>query len=87
MKDRRIKKKIGVVVSDVMDKSVTVMVERTVMHPTFKKYMRRKKKFMAHDEGNICRKGDTVLIQECRPLSKCKKWRVEKVLEKGAGVE
>lgn len=87
MESQRIKRKIGVVVSDVMDKSVTVMVGRTVKHPKFKKHIRRRKKFMAHDEGNICRRGDTVLIRECRPLSRRKRWRVERVLEKGSGVE
>jgi small subunit ribosomal protein S17 len=81
------KRKIGVVMSDAMDKSVTVMVERTVMDPTFKKYVRRKKKFMAHDEENQCRVGDTVAIRECRPLSKRKRWLVEGIIQKASTVE
>lgn len=81
------KRKVGVVVSDSMDKSITVMVERMVMDPEFKKYVRRRNKFMAHDEKNECRKGDTVMIRECRPLSKRKRWRVESIVEKSSGIE
>ena len=81
------KQKMGVVVSNAMDKSVTVMVERTVLDPTFKKYVRRRKKFMAHDEKNECHKGDTVVIRECRPLSKRKRWRVESVVQRSSGIE
>ncbi|HPW45371.1 MAG TPA: 30S ribosomal protein S17 [bacterium] len=80
---RKGKTKVGVVVSDAMDKSVTVMVERVFMEPLFKKYIRRKKKFMAHDEKNECSKGDVVMIRECSPLSKMKRWCVETILEKG----
>ena len=76
------KSKIGVVSSDAMDKSATIVVSRTVLDNRFKKYVRRKKKFMAHDEANECKKGDTVLIRESRPLSKRKRWVVEKILEK-----
>lgn len=81
------KTKIGVVVSDAMNKSVTVAVERTVLDPTFKKYVRRKNKFMAHDESDECRVGDTVLIRECRPLSKRKRWKVDQVIQKATVVE
>ena len=81
---QKAKRKIGVVVSSAMDKSVTVQVERTVLEPTFKKYVRRKKKFMAHDESNTCNKGDKVVIRECRPLSKRKRWRVESVVQKAS---
>lgn len=81
------KTKTGVVVSDAMDKSVVVAVWRTVLDPTYQKYVRRKKKFMAHDETNACRRGDTVLIRECRPLSKRKCWRVNRVIEKAEAVE
>jgi len=81
------KRKTGVVVSSAMDKSVTVMVERTVLDPTFKKYVRRRKKFMAHDEKNECHAGDTVVIRECRPLSKRKRWRVENIIVKASGIE
>jgi small subunit ribosomal protein S17 len=84
---RIFKRKVGVVVSNAMDKSVTVEVERTVLEPQFKKYVRRRNRFMAHDERNECQKGDTVAIRECRPLSKRKRWRVENILTKASGVE
>ena len=73
---------VGVVISDRMDKTVVVMVEQLVLHPLYKKYIRRKKKFMAHDEENQCRAGDRVEIIETRPLSKYKRWRVRKILER-----
>jgi len=66
----------GVVVSAAMDKTVVVRVERRVMHPVYKKFIRRSKKYSAHDENNICKVGDNVRIQECRPLSKNKSWTV-----------
>ncbi len=66
----------GVVVSDAADKTVVVRVERRIMHPLYKKFIRRSKKFMAHDENNACKAGDRVSIQECRPLSKRKTWQV-----------
>ncbi|MBI4766816.1 MAG: 30S ribosomal protein S17 [Deltaproteobacteria bacterium] len=72
----------GIVVSDKMEKSVVVSVERLVKHPVYQKYIRRKAKFMAHDEGNECRIGDRVLLTETRPLSKQKRFKVSKVLEK-----
>ena len=81
------KTKTGVVISDAMDKSVVVSVERTVLDPTYKKYIRRKSRFMAHDEANECKVGDTVRIRECRPLSRRKRWRVEEVVTKASGVE
>ncbi len=74
----------GLVVSDKMDKTVVVLVERLVKHPVYKKYVRRRAKFMAHDETNDCRVGDTVLIRQSRPLSRHKRWRVSKVLERVA---
>jgi small subunit ribosomal protein S17 len=74
----------GVVVSDKMDKTVVVQVERLVKHTVYKKYVRRRAKFMAHDESNDCRVGDTVLIRQSRPLSRHKRWRVSKVLERVA---
>lgn len=73
---------LGTVVSDKMDKTVTVLVERLVKHPLYKKYVRRRAKFAAHDETNACNIGDRVLISESRPLSKNKKWRISKILEK-----
>ncbi len=72
----------GRVVSDKMDKTVTVLVERRVKHPLYGKVIRLSKKYHAHDEGNECREGDTVVIEECRPLSKTKAWKVTKLVEK-----
>ena len=66
----------GVVVSDKMDKTVVVQVERRVMHPVYKKFIRRSKKYSAHDETNAHKVGDTVRIEECRPISKSKRWTV-----------
>ncbi len=66
----------GVVVSDKMDKTVTVLVERRVMHPIYKKYVKKSKKYAAHDEENKCKIGDVVSIRECRPLSRRKSWEV-----------
>jgi small subunit ribosomal protein S17 len=76
------KQLIGTVVSDKMDKTVTVKVERLVKHRLYQKYVRRQSTFAAHDEQNTCRSGDQVLIIESRPLSKTKKWRVSKILQK-----
>ena len=64
------------VVSDVADKTIVVKVERRVMHPLYKKYIKRTKKYMAHDESNRFKIGDTVMIRECRPLSARKRWEV-----------
>lgn len=72
--------KRGVVISNRMDKSVVVRVDRIVKHPLYKKYLRKKSKFMAHDEENKCQVGDRVEIIESRPLSKRKRWRVRKIL-------
>jgi small subunit ribosomal protein S17 len=66
----------GVVVSDKMDKTVVVSVERRVMHPIYKKFIRRSKKYHAHDEDNQVKVGEVVRIEECRPISKTKSWRV-----------
>jgi small subunit ribosomal protein S17 len=66
----------GRVVSDKMDKTVTVLVERRVMHPLYKKFIRRSKKYAAHDEANLCKEGDVVQIEECPPVSKRKAWVV-----------
>lgn len=75
------KERTGVVISDRMQKTVVVSVERTVMHPKYKKYLRRRTKVKAHDESNACRIGDRVVIVESRPLSRDKRWRVSRVLE------
>jgi small subunit ribosomal protein S17 len=72
----------GRVVSDKMDKTVTVLVERKVTHPVYGKIIRRSQKFHAHDETNQCHTGDIVLIQECRPLSRTKSWRVTQLVQK-----
>lgn len=66
----------GRVVSDKMDKTVTVLVERRVMHPLYKKFIRRSKMYAAHDEANLCKEGDLVQIEECPPISKRKTWTV-----------
>ena len=72
----------GSVISARMDKSITVLVVRQFKHPLYKKYIRRSTRLHAHDESNDCKEGDTVLIEECRPLSKTKSWRVVQVLER-----
>jgi small subunit ribosomal protein S17 len=72
----------GVVVSDKGDKTITVLVERRVMHPLYKKFIKRSKKYHAHDEANSRKVGDVVRIEECRPISKSKSWRV---IDEGAG--
>jgi len=66
----------GVVVSDKMDKTVTVKVSRRIKHPLYKKFINRSKKYAAHDENNTCKIGETVSIRECKPISKRKKWEV-----------
>jgi len=72
----------GRVVSDKMDKTIVVMVERTLMHPVYKKYIKRRKKYMAHDPENQCGVGDTVMIAENRPLSRRKRWVLKEIVEK-----
>ncbi len=74
--------KVGMVLSAAADKSVVVKVENFVMHPLYHRFVRTSSKFMAHDETNTCNEGDRVLIEECRPLSRRKKWRVRKVIER-----
>jgi len=66
-----------------MDKSRTVLIEGRIQHPFYKKFIRNRKRVMAHDESNISGSGDMVRIVKCRPLSKCKRWRIEEVIEKG----
>jgi small subunit ribosomal protein S17 len=83
MKTRGIKRQlIGTVVSDKMDKTAVVQVERLVKHPLYKKYIRRRNKFAAHDKDNSCNIGDRVMITESRPISKLKRWRVTEIIEK-----
>jgi len=78
------KTRIGVVISDKMDKTVVVKVEKLVKHPTYKKYIKRRVTYKAHDEQNQCVIGDKVAIVETRPLSRDKRWRVCEILEKNA---
>ena len=66
----------GTVVSDKANKTVIVAVERRVMHPVYKKFIRRTKRYAAHDEANACKAGDLVFIRECRPISKTKRWEI-----------
>ena len=73
----------GTVVSDKMDKTVTVLIERKTKHPVLGKIISVSKKYHAHDENNECHQGDVVTIEECRPLAKTKSWRVTKLVEKG----
>ena len=83
MKQRGKKRQlVGRVVSDKMDKTIVVLVERLVKHPFYHKYIRRRAKFAAHDKDNSCRVGDKVVITESRPISKSKKWCVSEVIEK-----
>jgi len=72
----------GLVVSSKRDKTITVMVERKVKHPLYKKILRRSSKLQAHDQDNVCNEGDLVTIKECRPLSKTKSWELLKVEQK-----
>lgn len=76
----------GRVVSDKMDKTVTVLVERKVRHPLYGKIITRSKKYHAHDEKNEFHEGDVVLIEECRPIAKTKAWRVSKLIEKARSI-
>ena len=73
---------VGQVVSDKMDKTMTVLVERRVKHPLYKKYIRRSTKLHAHDEENACKVGDLVSIEQCRPVSKTKSWRLHEIIER-----
>ncbi|MEW6386098.1 MAG: 30S ribosomal protein S17 [Thermodesulfobacteriota bacterium] len=76
------KTRVGVVVSDKMDKTVVVEVKRLVAHPLYHKIIRRRKKYKAHDPQNNCQVGDKVLIEETRPVSRDKRWRIKQILEK-----
>ena len=80
--EKRSRSVAGRVVSNKGDKTIAVMVERRVMHPLYKKFIRRSTKLLAHDENNECNMGDRVLIEECRPLSKRKSWRLVKIVER-----
>jgi small subunit ribosomal protein S17 len=73
---------VGTVVSNKMEKTVVVLVERLVKHKFYHKYIRRRAKFAAHDQNNTCQIGDKVMLTECRPLSRSKRWRISKVIKK-----
>ena len=75
---------VGRVVSDKMDKTVSVAIERLIKHPVYGKYIRRTSKVLAHDDANECKAGDRVAISECRPISKSKSWKVVDVIERAA---
>lgn len=79
---KRTRSVAGRVVSNKMDKTIAVIVERRVKHPLYKKYIRRTTRLLAHDENNECNEGDMVVIEECRPLSKHKSWRLIEVVER-----
>lgn len=76
------KQRTGIVVSNKMDKTIAVSIERRLQHPIYGKFVKRNKKFIAHDENNECSIGDTVRIMETRPLSRRKRWRLVEILEK-----
>jgi small subunit ribosomal protein S17 len=76
----------GAVASDLMDKTITVVIERKIKHPVYGKYVKRSTKLHVHDENNECGKGDIVVIEQCRPMSKTKSWRLVKIVEKAATV-
>jgi len=78
----RRKERIGIVLSNKMDKTIVVAVERQVMHPIYNKFIKKTSKFYAHDENNTCDIGDKVRIMETRPLSKNKRWRLVEIIEK-----
>jgi len=77
---------VGRVVSTKMDKTIAVRIERQVEHPLYKKYIRRSTKLLAHDDSNECGEGDLVAIEECRPLSKRKAWRLQRIIERAPSV-
>ena len=83
---KRRQEKVGIVTSNKMQKTVVVTVERQIIHPLYKRVVRHSKRFLAHDEKNECRPGDTVRIQETRPLSRRKRWRVVGIVNKAVGV-
>ena len=77
---------VGQVASNRMEKTISVIIERRVEHPLYRKYVRKSTKLLAHDEKNECGEGDTVAIEECRPISKTKRWRLQKILGKATRV-
>ena len=82
VKEKYRKQLVGIVASTKMEKSITVKVERKIKHPIYGKYVKKSKKFVAHDAANECNEGDTVRIEESRPLSKRKRWKLIEIVEK-----
>jgi len=83
MEERNLRKqRVGLVTSAKMDKTITISTERRLRHPIYGKFVKKTKKFMAHDENNECNVGDTVRIMETRPLSKLKRWRLVEIVER-----
>lgn len=82
MSEKIRKQRTGLVTSNKMDKTITVLVERRIQHPIYGKYLKKSKKFVAHDEKNECNEGDTVKIIETRPLSKRKRWRLVEIVNR-----
>tara|TARA_B110000014_G_scaffold256959_1_gene240811 strand:+ start:11160 stop:11426 length:267 start_codon:yes stop_codon:yes gene_type:complete len=81
--EKNSKQKKGLVISSIRDKTLTVLIERTVTHPIYKKIIRKSSKLQVHDETNQSNKGDTVLVEECRPFSKTKSWKLVSIISKG----
>ncbi len=79
---KKVKIRVGTVVSDKMDKTVTVLIERLIEHPLYHRVVKKRKKVFAHDEKNTCKPGDIVRIIETRPLSRHKRWKVEEILKR-----
>jgi len=84
--EKRVRTETGRVVSNKMDKTITVVVERKVKHPVYGKYIRRSTKYHVHDENNQCGEGDMVTIAECRPISKSKTWRLVEIVERATQI-
>ena len=74
----------GIVTSNAGDKSATIMIERRIKHPVYGKFIKRSTKIRVHDEDNACNKGDTILIEECRPMSRTKSWKLVEIVEKSS---
>ena len=87
MKEKITRRETGVVVSSSRDKTITVLIERIVKHPRYKKILKRSTKLHAHDENNECQQGDLVLIEECRPISKSKSWKLFSVEKRSQKID
>jgi small subunit ribosomal protein S17 len=86
VQEKTVRAVTGRVISNKMHKTITVLVERTVKHPKYGKYIKRSTKLHAHDEDNVCQEGDVVSIEQCRPLSKTKSWRLHKIVTRAVVV-